>query len=473
MINLSVVPYKWLVAVTFVAGLFMDLMDATIVNVALPKLATDLHTNDATLEWVITGYLLSLAIWIPASGWIGDRFGTKRTFLFALTMFTIGSAFCGLAWNIQSLILFRVLQGIGGGMMTPVGTAMLFRAFPPHERTKASSVLAFPTALSPALGPVLGGFLVDYVGWRWIFWVNLPIGIAAFFFGLTFLREHKEENAGGFDFTGLFLSGIGLVLLLYSLSTGPTSGWTDPFVLFSGIIGIILLLVLAFVEHRKKNPLLHFSLYQDRIFRTTNIILFFAFSAWLGFLFTLPLFLQQLRGLSAFESGLTSFPQALGWVAMSTVINRIYPRLGPKKTISIGLVGVITMSLAFTLIDTQTSLWIIRVIMLLRGMSMALAMIPMQAAAYSNISSAETGRASSLYNTNRQIAASFGVALLGTVLFQLSHTGSPQLFAYHASFATAAILGVIAIFFALTIRDKDAVASFRNISGKHPQTVNK
>ena len=218
------VDYKWLVAVAFVAGMFMDIMDTTIVNVALPTLGQNFDVGDGTFEWVVTGYLLSLAIWIPASGWIGDRFGTKKTFLVALIVFTTGSALCGAAWNIQSLIVFRLLQGVGGGMVTPVGTSMLFRAFPPSERARASAVLTVPTAIAPALGPVLGGWLVDNASWRWIFYVNVPIGIAAFVFALVLLREHTEPAAGRFDFWGFVCSGAGLALVLYALSEGPTYG---------------------------------------------------------------------------------------------------------------------------------------------------------------------------------------------------------------------------------------------------------
>lgn len=456
------ISYKWIVAIAFVSGFFMDLMDATIVNVALPTLSRELRVPDTTLEWVVNGYLLSLAIWIPASGWIGDKFGTKRTFLFALGMFIFGSALCSLAPNAELLILFRVVQGIGGGMMTPVGTTMLFRAFAPSERAQASSILAVPAAVAPALGPVLGGWLVDSVGWRWIFLVNIPIGVAAFLFSLKFLKEYQDKKAGRFDLAGFVLSAIGLVLVLYALSTVPTRGLSIP-VIASGLVGIIFLVILVRVESKVTSPILHFALFRDRLFRTTNLIIFFAFSLWLGFLFVLPLFLQQLGGLSAFQSGLTLSPQAIGWITMSTLASRLYQKLGPRTMITLGLLGATLLTVVFALLDPHTNLGLISLILFFRGVTMAFAVIPIQAATFTNISGEETGRASSLFNTNRQVASSFGVALLGTVLFEMLQTqlqsAPAQLFAFHVAFAAAGILGLISILIALTLNNQDAAAS--------------
>jgi EmrB/QacA subfamily drug resistance transporter len=322
--GISRIEYKWLVAAAFVAGMFMDIMDTTIVNVALPTLGQNFGVGDGTFEWVVTGYLLSLAIWIPASGWVGDRFGTKKTFLFALVVFTTGSALCGAAWNIQSLIAFRVLQGIGGGMLTPVGTSMLFRAFPPAERARASAVLTVPTAIAPALGPVLGGWLVDHASWRWIFYVNVPVGIAAFVFALLLLREHTESGAGRFDVWGFVSSGAGLALVLYALSEGPTYGWVSAPVLISGVAGIALIALLVVIELRRTDPLLHLRLFNDRMFRNGSLAMFTAFGVLFGVLFLLPLLLQQLRGLSAFEAGLTTFPQAIGMILMVQVTSRLF-----------------------------------------------------------------------------------------------------------------------------------------------------
>jgi MFS family permease len=330
--GLGRVPYQHLVAVAFVFGVFMDILDTTVVNVALPTLAREFDAGAGTIEWVVTGYLLSLAIWIPASGWIGDRFGTKRTYLFALVVFTAFSALCGAAWNVQSLIAFRLLQGVGGGMVTPVGTAMLFRAFPAHERAQAAALL--------------------------------------------------------------------------------------------------------------------------------------------GVLFLLPLFLQQLLGLSAFDSGLTTFPQAIGMVLMTQVTSRLYPRVGPRRMLAVALAGLMATSALFLLVGLHTDLWWIRGIMFLRGVSMSFALVAAQAATFATISSAETGRASSLFNTNRQVAASVGVAVLATVLTErtAAHlasaagtgaTAQATLLGFHDAFAAAIVLGLLGLCFALRIRDRDAAASMQ------------
>jgi EmrB/QacA subfamily drug resistance transporter len=476
---LGSIEYKWLVAAAFVAGMFMDIMDTTIVNVALPTLGSNFGVGDSTIEWVVTGYLLSLAIWIPASGWIGDRFGTKKTFLFALAVFIIGSALCGAAWSIQSLIAFRILQGVGGGMVTPVGTAMLFRAFPLQERARASAILTVPTAIAPALGPVLGGWLVDNASWRWIFYVNVPVGIATILFALLFLREHTEPAAGRFDLWGFLCSGGGLALVLYALSEGPAYGWTSPLVLVSGVAGIVLFAVLVAIELGRPDPMLHLRLFGDRMFRNGSLSMFTAFGVLFGVLFLLPLFLQQLRGLSAFDAGLTTFPQALGMIVMAQVSSRLYPLVGPRRMLAIGLAGLSITSALFLLVDLETSLWWIRGIMFLRGVSMSFALVAAQTATFSTIKSEETGRASSLFNTNRQVAASVGVAVLTTVLLEqtaayvagvtgAAATAQAQLLAFHDAFAASIVFGLVGIFFALRIHDRDAAASMQPASSIVP-----
>src|ERR1700730_10772119 len=245
------------VSIVFVAAMFMSIMDTTIVNVALPTLSRQFGATGTSIDAVVVGYLVSLAIIIPASGWLGDRLGTKRVFLWALALFTCASVLCGLASSLPMLIGFRVLQGIGGGAMTPVGTGILYRTFPPIERVQVSRILNIPTVFAPASGPVLGGLLIDRLSWHWVFYVNVPIGIAAFVFGILFLQEYHREAVGAFDLAGFLLGGLGLALTMYALSEGPSYGWTSPGILGSGIAGLTTLIIFVFVEIRSPHPILN------------------------------------------------------------------------------------------------------------------------------------------------------------------------------------------------------------------------
>ncbi len=456
------------VSIIFVAAMFMSIMDSTIVNVALPVLSHQFNAVGTSIDAVVVGYLVSLAIIIPASGWLGDRFGTKRIFLAALALFTLASALCGLAPNLPWLIAFRVLQGIGGGALTPVGTAILYRTFPPIERVQVSRVLVIPTVLAPASGPIIGGFLVDALSWHWVFYVNVPIGIAAFLFGLFFLPEHVEQSSHTFDILGFLLAGIGLALTMYALSEGPNYGWTSLDILASLSIGLICLIIFVFVELRSTHPILDLRLFRNRIFRTTNLVSFFSTAGFLGLLYATPLFLQQARGVSAFTSGLTTFPEAVGVLVSSQIVARLYPNIGPRRLIVGGLVFVSIIMALMTLIGQNTTLWWMRALMFLVGAGMAFSFTSVQAASFATISSEQTGQASALFNAQRQIGASIGVALLSSVisaigLTQQSANGAltPNYTAYHAAFLASAALALLAGGIALAIRDSDAASTMR------------
>jgi EmrB/QacA subfamily drug resistance transporter len=467
------VDYKWLVAIAFVFGIFMDLMDITVVNVALPTLGRHFQASRSSLEWVVTGYLLSLAIWIPASGWIGDQIGTKKTFLFALAMFVLASVLCGISWNIGSLIAFRVLQGVGGGMMTPVGMAMLFRAFPARERAQASVVIIIPTVVAPALGPVLGGFLVDYVSWHWIFFINLPIGIAGILFTFFFVKEERQPQAASFDTRGFVLSGVGLALMLFALSRAPEDGWGSLIVVSTGLTGIAMFVALVFTELRTRSPLLDLRLFSDRMFRNANIVFFAAMGGIMGVYFLLPLFLQDLRGFSAIKTGLVLMPSALTIAVLAPLSGQLYPRIGPKRMLTFAMSLFVVTSALLMLVDLQTTTFWIIAILVLRGVGMAFTFVPLQAATFATIKGEDMGQASSITNTNRQVASSVGVALLATVLISRTHahvgnaaaTASAvahgTVLAFHDAFFASAVLAAIGMAFTLIIRDADAAASMR------------
>jgi len=468
--NGRAVPYKWIVAGVFVCAQFMDIMDTTIVNVALPGLARSFHASTASIEWVVLGYLVALAASIPASGWLGDRFGTKTVFLGALVLFTGGSALCGQSHTLTELVVFRVVQGLGGGMLVPVGMAMMFRAFPPIERARAATITIIPTVIAPSLGPVLGGWLVTYQSWRWIFYVNLPVGALAFVIGVMFLQDYRDPDAGGFDPFGFIVSGLGLATLLFALSEGPERGWGSTSVLATGITGLVLLGAVAVVELRIKTPMLALRLYRERMFRIGNTVFGLMFGTFASVLFLLPLYLQRLRGLSAFQSGLTTFPQALGLMLMSQLTGRLYHVTGPKRLVTFGLVAMTVSTGLLAFVGLHTSLWDLRFILFARGAATAFVSVPLQTTVYANISPADTGRASALYSVQRQVSAALGVALLATVLIEASGAagrgaGVGSIGGFHAAFAGSTVLLVIGFVIALRIRDEDAASTIRSRAG--------
>ena len=456
--------YKWVVASIYVMALFLDILDVTIVNVALPQVGRQLRSDN--VEWVVIGYTLALAVSIPLAGWWSDKIGTKKAFLVSLGCFVLGSVACGLAQSMTQLIVFRILQGIGGGMLTPIGMSMMYRAFPPAERVRAATVVMVPTLAAPALGPILGGLIVTNIGWRWIFWVNLPIGLFAFLFGVIALREHREPTAGKFDLPGFVLSAAGLSLCLFSLSEGPRAGWASGTVVGTGVIGVACVVAFVMVELRVKEPMMQLRLFGNRMFRNANIVMAFAMASFLGLLFVLPLYLQNYRGLSAQSSGLVTFPQALGVMITSQVAGRIYKRIGPRRLVTLGFGAAALVILAFVTIGPDTNLWMIRSLMFLRGLSMGLAFMPIQASCYSTISMADMGRASSIFSTARQISISLGVAILSSVVAAYTElVGRPSnpgraLTGYHVSIiVSVGLAGMASLLAFILIKDEDAAAT--------------
>jgi EmrB/QacA subfamily drug resistance transporter len=469
-VSLKKIPYQWLVAIVFVLALFMDILDITIVNVSLVAISEEFKVSVADTTWVILGYSLSLAVWIPVSGWVGERFGTKRTFLFALAMFAMASLLCGQAQSIKQLIAFRLLQGVGGGMLTPVGTTLLFRAFPPEQRARASTILTIPTVLAPASGPVLGGILTDGPGWRWVFWVNLPIAVIAFVVAAVGLRPDKPTEHRTFDLPGFLLSIVGFPSLVFFLERGAEDGWLSATSIIAFALAVSALGGLVWWTRRTEQPMLDLGLLKERLFRTTNAVSFVSTMAFLGIVFLLPQFLQRVAGFSATESGLSTFPQAIGVILISRVTGRVYPKVGPRRMLAFAYVGLALMTVPFLFITVDTSPWLIRAIMFSRGLFLAFTFIPLQAASYARITPEQTGRASAIFSTQRQLGAATGVAILSTILVATLPQEFPRgpvppnlvggfTSAFHWAFAGAIVLTAAAAILSLRINDKDAAAT--------------
>jgi EmrB/QacA subfamily drug resistance transporter len=432
----------------YMVGLYMTVVDSTIIYTALPALARGFHASLDGAQWVTLSYLLALAVMVPSSGWIGDRFGTRRTFLTALVLFTVASALCGMAGSLGELVVFRAVQGIGGGLIIPVGQAMLFRTFPPAKRARAAGMVALGTMLGPATGPVLGGILVTELSWRWCFYVNVPLGIVVLAVGALFLAEHREPAAGRLDVAGFLLAGGGLALCLYALSESAVAGWADPVVISTGAAGLAALVALVVVELRLPAPMLNLRLLRDRMFRTGSLVFLLNQCCYTGYLFIMPEFLQQARGDTALASGLTTLPGAIGLWLNGQIAARVYPRVGPRRMAVGGAVGVACIMGIFGLtLEVTTNVWLIRALAFCSGSAIAWCNIAIQAASFSTISSADTGRASALFNTLSRVAGGVGVAVLVTVVTSSGHG------------RTGAALIIAAGLAALAIRDSDAAAS--------------
>jgi EmrB/QacA subfamily drug resistance transporter len=462
--------YKRVVATAFVLALFIDILDLTIVNVSLRKIADDFQASVGTTTWIVLGYSLSLAVWIPVSGWVSDRFGCKKTFVFALSVFVIASLLCSQARDLPQLVLFRVLQGVGGGMLTPTGTTLLFRAFPPAERAKASGILAIPTILAPALGPVVGGVITDTAGWRWIFAINLPIGLIALVVAVFGLKNDLPEERRPFDMPGFITAAIGFPAAVYFLERGSEEGWLSSRMIIAFLVSVFALTYLVLRSFRVATPMLDLKLLRDRLFRTTNIVSFVSTMAFLGMTFLLPQFLQRVAGYSASRSGLTTFPQAIGLIAMSRVAAKIYPKVGPRFMLVASYAGMALSMVPFLFMTPSTSEWTIRGIMLVRGLFMAFSFIPLQAASYARISPADTGRASAIFSTQRQLGAAVGVAILSSILISTIPAPFPNgpipvaqqngfTSAFHWAFFGAIVLISISAVLSLNIRNSDAAAT--------------
>ncbi|GAA3750213.1 MDR family MFS transporter [Streptomyces tremellae] len=448
-------------AVVYVAATFMAVLDTTIVNVALPALGRDLHARADGVGLVSVAYLVSLAVFIPASGWLGDRIGGRRALLGAVALFTAASALCGCSTSLGALVAFRVLQGAGGAVMTPVGLAMLFRVYPPAERVRISGVLALVTALAPALGPILGGVFTTYLSWRFAFFVNVPIGAATLVFGALGLARHAPAHPGRLDVTGLLLSGLGLGSLMYGLAEGPSRGWTALPVAGALGAGAVLLAALAAVELRVPRPLLDLRLLGNRMFACATGLYGLASVAYLGALFLAALFFQDALGLSAVRSGLAVFPSALGVMAGGQLVTRVlYRRFGPRRITAAGLLAMAAALASMARVGGGTDPWQVRLLMLCLGVGVSFVFIPSQAASMATVSKERTGRASSVFNAGKQLGGAVGVALLSTVLSAAGGAAGggvpagPD--AYRAAFLAAAAAALLAVPVALAVRDADA-----------------
>ncbi|MGO9819190.1 MAG: DHA2 family efflux MFS transporter permease subunit [Solirubrobacteraceae bacterium] len=429
--------YVWRISAVVIIGSIMSILDTTIVNVALDTLGRELHATIAQIQWVVTGYMLSLAAVIPVTGWAARRYGAKHVYLVSLIVFTAGSALCGLATSTNELIAFRVLQGAGGGMILPIGQLMMAEAAGPKRMGRVMSIVAVPAMLAPILGPTIGGLIVDSVSWRWIFYVNVPIGVIAVISAIKVLPNVKAGDAGRLDAVGLGMMALGLPLLTYGLAEIASTG-----TIVSGkVIGpclIGLALIAAFVVHalRIDRPLLDLRLYRKPTFSSASIAMFCLGAALFGGMILLPYYWQQIRFESVAITGLLTAPQGLGAAIMMPLAGKLTDRMGGGP---LALAGVIVTTLAtvpFALIGAHTSIIGLVIAMFIRGMGIGLAFMPAMAAAFAALERSELADATPQMNVLQRVGGSIGTAVLAVVL-QRELAGAHSLSGAAAAYGTA------------------------------------
>ncbi|MEV0358057.1 DHA2 family efflux MFS transporter permease subunit [Nocardia sp. NPDC050697] len=405
------------VAGVVVLGAIMSILDITVVTVALPTFQLEFGTSYAVAAWTMTGYTLALATVIPLTGWAADRFGTKRLYLAALTFFVLGSALCSLAWNIETLIAFRVIQGIGGGMLMPLGMTIMTHAAGPQRVGRLMAVLGVPMLLGPIGGPILGGWLIESLSWHWIFLINVPIGVVALIAAVVVLPADDPQPSQSFDFLGMLLASPGLALFLYGVSTIPEAGTAlTPKVLVPAVLGVALLGL--FVRHalRTEHPLIDLHLFRNRAltFAVLTMVLFAI--AFFGAGLLLPSYLQQVRGETALWAGLLIAPQGLGAMLSMPIAGRIVDRNGPGKVVLAGLVLITLGTVYFTQLEADSPYPILLGSLFVMGLGMGCTMMPVMTAALQTLNHQQVARGSTLMNIVNQTAGSIGTALMSVVL---------------------------------------------------------
>ena len=385
--------YKWLVAIVVILGAFMSVLDQTVVNIAIPRLQNAFGADIHSVQWVITAYLLTQGAMTPTASYLANNVGIKRSFILSLIAFTLGSLLCGLSWSLPMLILFRVVQGLGGAVLLPLAFTMLFREFAPGERGLALGTLGIPTLLAPALGPILGGYIVTFASWQLIFFINIPIGIVAVILATLFLREARAPGRSHFDLPGFITAAYGLAALLYAFSETTTAGWGSVKVLgflFSGALSLIAFIAIEITTaNRGVQPLLDLRLFTNRSFAAGNIALVFVIFGLFGSFFLIPIYLQVLRGQSAFQAGLILLPQALAAMVSVVVGGRLVDRIGVKAVVIPGLLLLAFATWQLTFITLNSPFWWLQLLLVLLGLSLGLTGQPLVVAALADISEAQ------------------------------------------------------------------------------------
>jgi EmrB/QacA subfamily drug resistance transporter len=407
---------KWwtLAAVSF--GLFMIMLDNTVVNVALPAIQEDLGVGLSELEWVVSGYALTFAALMLIGGKLADAYGRRLIFVIGIVVFTLASLACGLSTSGDMLIAARVAQGAGAALMNPATLSIIAATFPPRERGTAIGIWAGVSALALAIGPLVGGLITEHIGWNWIFFVNVPVGIVAVAASFLFIDESRDETHVRLDLPGLATSGIGLFALTYGLIEANTHGWSSPRIVGAFVLAGLSLAAFVLLERHQRAPMLPLDLFRNGTYTGANLVVLLVALAMFGVFFFMSLYMQTILGYSAVQTGAAFLPMTILIILVAPVAGRMSDRFGSRGLMTVGMVLVAAQLLYFSTLGTDSTFWNLLPAFLVGGMGMALTMTPSAAAATRNVPVDKAGVGSAVLNAARQIGGSIGIALMGAIM---------------------------------------------------------
>jgi len=405
------------IAGVVVLGAVMSILDITVVSVALPTFQTEFNATYAQVAWTLTGYTLALATVIPLSGWAADRFGTKRLYMLALLLFTLGSILCATATSIEQLVGYRVLQGLGGGMLMPLGMTIMTRAAGPKRIGRLMAVLGIPMLLGPIGGPILGGWLIEAASWHWIFLINVPIGAVALVYAFFALPKDNPSPSESFDFVGMLLLSPGLALFLFGVSSLPQEGTiTAPKVWVTMLIGAAMMITFVFYSFKPRHPLLDLRLFRNRRLTISTIALFVFVIAFMGAGLLFPSYFLQVRGESTLHAGLLMAPQGIGAMITMPIAGTLADRIPIGRTVPFAMALIALGFFTFTQVGVDTSYVLLCGSLFVMGLGMGGTMMPIMTSALRTLDHHDVARGSTLVNILQQIGGSIGTATMSVIL---------------------------------------------------------
>ena len=462
---------KWWTLGAVAFGLFMIMLDNTVVNVALPSIQSDLGIGISELEWIVNGYALTFAVLMLTGGKLADLYGRRRIFIIGLVIFTASSLACGLATSSSWLIGARIVQGAGAALMNPATLSIITATFPPRQRGMAIGIWAGVSAMALAIGPLVGGIVTQQINWSWIFFINVPVGILAIVVARLVIDESRDTSEEQrLDLPGLLSSGVGLFALTYGLIEGNNYGWTSGRILASFVVAAIGLVVFILLERHQRVPMLDLSLFKNPTFAGANTVMLLVALAMFGIFFFVSLYVQNILGYSATQAGATFLPMTIMIVLLAPIAGKVSDRYGSRWPVGLGMTLVGTSLLLDSTFKVDSTFWNLFPALILGGIGMALAMAPTTAAAMGSVPVDKAGVGSAVLNSSRQVGGSLGIAVMGAIVASYVHVGArgPQVADnFMQGFHRAVLVGAGFAFLAVLV----AVTFLRHVPHHEPQPV--